>query len=61
MSHDFSGKVVFVTGGASGIGRATVDAVIAGGGQVVATGTPEEVAGNPASFTGRYLERYLHA
>ncbi len=33
----------------------------AGGGQVVATGTPEEVAGNPASFTGRYLERYLHA
>ena len=27
----------------------------AGGGTVVATGTPEDVAGNPASFTGRYL------
>ncbi len=32
----------------------------AGGGQVVAQGTPEDVAGNPASFTGRYLRRYLH-
>jgi excinuclease ABC subunit A len=28
-----------------------------GGGQVVATGTPEEVAGNPHSMTGRYLKR----
>ena len=27
----------------------------AGGGMVVAQGTPEEVAANPASFTGRYL------
>ena len=26
-----------------------------GGGQVVATGTPEQVAENPASFTGQYL------
>ncbi|QEA12852.1 excinuclease ABC subunit UvrA [Comamonas flocculans] len=31
----------------------------AGGGTVVATGTPEQVAANPASFTGRYLRRYL--
>ncbi|WP_029695973.1 excinuclease ABC subunit UvrA [Comamonas badia] len=31
----------------------------AGGGQVVAVGTPEAVAANPASFTGRYLQRYL--
>jgi excinuclease ABC subunit A len=31
----------------------------AGGGQVVATGTPEEVAANPASHTGRYLRPYL--
>ena len=30
-----------------------------GGGTVVATGTPEEVAGNPASFTGQYLKRML--
>ena len=30
-----------------------------GGGQVVATGTPEEVAANPASHTGRYLARLL--
>jgi len=31
----------------------------AGGGRVVATGTPEDVAANPASHTGRYLRRYL--
>ncbi|HSV53866.1 MAG TPA: excinuclease ABC subunit UvrA [Burkholderiaceae bacterium] len=31
----------------------------AGGGQVVAIGTPEEVAANPASHTGRYLKRLL--
>ncbi len=31
----------------------------AGGGNVVAEGTPEEVAANPASHTGRYLARYL--
>ena len=31
----------------------------AGGGQVVATGTPEEVAANPASHTGRYLRPLL--
>ncbi|MEG0446843.1 MAG: hypothetical protein RR687_08740, partial [Comamonas sp.] len=30
-----------------------------GGGQVVAVGTPEDVAANPASFTGRYLKPYL--
>ncbi|MFO1292237.1 MAG: excinuclease ABC subunit UvrA [Rubrivivax sp.] len=29
------------------------------GGEVVATGTPEEVAANPASLTGRYLSRAL--
>ena len=28
----------------------------AGGGTVVAEGTPEEVAANPASYTGRYLD-----
>ena len=31
----------------------------AGGGQVVAEGTPEQVAANPASYTGRYLEPLL--
>ncbi|MBM0272838.1 excinuclease ABC subunit UvrA [Streptococcus suis] len=30
-----------------------------GGGTVVATGTPEEVAENPASFTGQYLKSKL--
>ncbi len=30
-----------------------------GGGTVVATGTPEEVAQNPASFTGQYLKSKL--
>ncbi len=29
------------------------------GGQLVATGTPEEIAANPASVTGRYLEKLL--
>ncbi|WP_312758390.1 ATP-binding cassette domain-containing protein, partial [Pulveribacter sp.] len=31
----------------------------AGGGRVVAEGTPEDVAANPASHTGQYLRRYL--
>jgi excinuclease ABC subunit A len=31
-----------------------------GGGQVIACGTPEQVAGVEASFTGRYLRHYLH-
>jgi excinuclease ABC subunit A len=31
----------------------------AGGGTVVGTGTPEELAANPDSFTGRYLARLL--
>ena len=31
----------------------------AGGGTVVGVGTPEELAANPASHTGRYLAPYL--
>jgi excinuclease ABC subunit A len=31
----------------------------AGGGEVVGVGTPEDVASNPASHTGRYLNRLL--
>ena len=31
----------------------------AGGGSVVGVGTPEELAANPASHTGRYLVPYL--
>nr|WP_312986820.1 excinuclease ABC subunit UvrA [Comamonas koreensis] len=31
----------------------------AGGGQLVAQGTPEQVAANPASHTGRYLAPYI--
>ena len=30
-----------------------------GGGTIVATGTPEEVAGTPESYTGQYLKSYL--
>ena len=33
----------------------------AGGGRVVATGTPEDVAATEASFTGRYLRPLLAA
>jgi hypothetical protein len=32
-----------------------------GGGQVVATGTPEQIALNPQSVTGRYIQRLLPA
>ncbi len=31
----------------------------AGGGQLIAKGTPEEVAENPKSFTGQYLKKHL--
>jgi excinuclease ABC subunit A len=30
------------------------------GGEVVAAGTPEQVAANPASYTGAYLRQLLH-
>jgi excinuclease ABC subunit A len=30
-----------------------------GGGQVVGVGTPEQLAANPESFTGRYLKLLL--
>ena len=32
-----------------------------GGGTVVACGTPEEVAKNPASYTGIYVKKYLES
>ena len=32
-----------------------------GGGTVIACGTPEEVAENPASYTGKYVKKYLDA
>ena len=31
------------------------------GGTVIAKGTPEEVAENPVSYTGKYVKRYLTA
>jgi excinuclease ABC subunit A len=30
-----------------------------GGGKIIATGTPEEIAGNKKSYTGYYLKKYL--
>ena len=30
-----------------------------GGGKIIAAGTPEEVANNPHSHTGKYLKKYL--
>jgi excinuclease ABC subunit A len=30
-----------------------------GGGELVAKGTPEQVAENPKSFTGKYLKKVL--
>ena len=32
----------------------------AGGGEVVATGTPEEIANIEKSYTGKYVKRYLY-
>ncbi len=32
-----------------------------GGGKIIAKGTPEEVANNPASYTGKYLKKVLRA
>ena len=29
------------------------------GGTIIATGTPEEIASNKASFTGEYLQKVL--
>ena len=31
----------------------------AGGGEVVATGTPEEIANIEKSYTGKYVKKYL--
>ena len=31
-----------------------------GGGMIIATGTPEEVANNKSSHTGHYLKPLLH-
>ena len=31
----------------------------AGGGRIIATGTPEQIAATPESYTGRYLKSYL--
>jgi excinuclease ABC subunit A len=31
----------------------------AGGGEILATGTPEDVAAHPASYTGKYLRPVL--
>ena len=31
-----------------------------GGGQIIAVGTPEAIAENPASYTGRYLKPMLN-
>jgi len=30
------------------------------GGEIIATGTPEKVAVNPVSYTGKYVAKYLH-
>ena len=43
------------TGSPRGLPRGAGD----GGGQIVATGTPEEVAQCAASYTGQYLKRML--
>jgi excinuclease ABC subunit A len=30
-----------------------------GGGRIIATGTPEEIAGHPNSYTGMFLKQFL--
>ena len=46
-------------GGAQGLMGAAARGVRDGGGEIVCTGTPEEVAQCAASFTGQYLKRVL--
>ena len=52
---------LLVAGGGSGGGgsRNIGDKGGAGGGQIIATGTPDDVAKNEASFTGHYLAPLL--
>lgn len=52
MSNDFAGKVAFVTGAASGIGRATAIAFARGGANVVAA----DVAAEANAATARFIE-----
>lgn len=53
MSNDFAGKVAFVTGAASGIGRATAIAFARGGANVVVA----DVAAEANAATARLVER----
>ena len=45
--------------GVEGSGIGDGQAGGAGGGKVVAVGTPEQVAANTDSLTGKYLKKYL--
>ncbi|MDE0946166.1 MAG: SDR family NAD(P)-dependent oxidoreductase, partial [Sphingobium sp.] len=49
---DLSGKVALVTGGTSGIGRATVQRLARDGAQVVFTGSKEDAAATLCAETG---------
>lgn len=52
MSDDVNGKVAIVTGGASGIGRALVDGLTAGGAQALAVDLDEGGLADVAAATG---------
>ena len=43
----------------TGRAGALLAALLAAGGRVIASGTPEEVAANPKSVTGKYLQPLL--
>ena len=53
--------IVAIVAGASALMPAVRGQSREGGGQVVATGTPEQVAQHAGSHTGRYLASYLQA
>ena len=44
---------------AAAVGEVPVGAVLVKDGQIIAEGTPEDVAKSPASHTGRYLRPML--
>ena len=55
---DLNNKVAVITGGASGLGRATAETIVAAGGRVALLDLNEELAQNTASELGDAARAY---